>query len=40
MAGKAIQVEKNRNSVNANGWFIGNPYSAFQKDLTDFVLIR
>lgn len=29
-----------KNSINTNRWFIGNPHSIFQKDLTDFILIR
>lgn len=26
----------NKNSINSNRWFIGNPHSIFQKDLTEF----
>ena len=28
------------NVVNTNRWFIGNPQSIFQKDLTDFIVMR
>lgn len=28
------------NVVNTNRWFIGNPQSIFQKDLTNFIVMR
>lgn len=28
------------NVVNTNRWFIGNPQSIFQKDLTGFIVMR
>lgn len=28
------------NAVNTNRWFIGNPQSIFQKDLTGFIVMR
>ena len=36
--GKAIKIEIN--VVNTNRWFIGNPQSIFQKDLTNFIVMR